>query len=375
MLRILVFIILLMPSAAWSSEPVVFNMEETVLILEQTTPVILEVRQGGKTLLNQVLAADSHEVSLDGLIREGEFQVRILPAVWEKGESTCRQGTGLGDLLDPRGIAVDVTGRVIIADTGNDRVQVFSSELNPRFEFGGFHWAERDISSNSITDGARGRFNVPLDVAATMKDIFVADRENHRVQKFDLDGNFLLSFGGWGDSRGRLGDPAGLATDRLGNVYVADSRNDRVQKFDINGNFVLEIGGFGSTPGRLNAPVDVAVDQQEKIYILDNGNHRVQIFDRYGHTQTEWLLPANLRYDSLAVYGDAIVAVSVPARGEIFLLAGPDVTLNSLKGFKSPRGIVYTESGTLLVVEGGRSRLTRCDPLHKSLSYGFSFKE
>ena len=53
---------------------------------------------------------------------------------------------------------------------------------------------------------------------------------------------------------------AGIAVDSSGNVYVADSDNNRIQKFDSNGNFITKWGSNGSGDGQFNGPIGIAVD-------------------------------------------------------------------------------------------------------------------
>jgi tripartite motif-containing protein 71 len=61
--------------------------------------------------------------------------------------------------------------------------------------------------------------------------VYVSDRQNNVVQKFDSNGSFLMSWGAWGSGDGYFHDPKGIAVDDSGNVYVADYTNKRIQKF------------------------------------------------------------------------------------------------------------------------------------------------
>jgi DNA-binding beta-propeller fold protein YncE len=63
--------------------------------------------------------------------------------------------------------------------------------------------------------------------------IYVADTNNNRIQKFDPDGKFLLKFGSGGYRAGEFSGPSGIAVDSSGNVYVTDTYNHRVQKFKL----------------------------------------------------------------------------------------------------------------------------------------------
>jgi len=71
-----------------------------------------------------------------------------------------------------------------------------------------------------------------------------------------------------------------LAVDRGDNIYVADGGNSRIQKFDKNGNYILTIGGKGQGPGEFTGISDILVDEQDNLYIL--GGRRIQIFNSSG---------------------------------------------------------------------------------------------
>jgi tripartite motif-containing protein 71 len=66
--------------------------------------------------------------------------------------------------------------------------------------------------------------------------------------------------------------------DRDGFVYVTDAGNHRVQKFDRDGNFETQWGGFGNSPGQFNFPYGLTVDRRGSIFVLDSSNFRVQQF-------------------------------------------------------------------------------------------------
>ena len=66
--------------------------------------------------------------------------------------------------------------------------------------------------------------------------------------------------------------------DAQGNVYVADHNGSRIQKFTGYGDFLCTWGNYGTQPGEFRAPMDVAIDAQGRIFIDDLANHRIQVF-------------------------------------------------------------------------------------------------
>lgn len=95
-----------------------------------------------------------------------------------------------------------------------------------------------------------GYFNGPTDVGWDPDDnIYVSDGYvNSRVAKFDKHGNWIRSWGSYGTEPGQIRLPHGLGVDRVGDVYVADRTNRRIQKFDSDGNLLRII--------YLNVPYD-----------------------------------------------------------------------------------------------------------------------
>lgn len=134
-----------------------------------------------------------------------------------------------------------------------------------------------------------GQFNEPSGVAIdSAGNVYVADTANHRIQKFDDQGNFLLKWGSSGSGAGQFDAPKGVAVDSADNVYVVDSGNHRIQKFGASSSFVTAWGSSGSGSGQFSQPFGIAVDSLDNVYVTDTGNDRVQKFDRNGVFMASW---------------------------------------------------------------------------------------
>jgi DNA-binding beta-propeller fold protein YncE len=120
---------------------------------------------------------------------------------------------------------------------------------------------------------------------------YVADRGNHRVQKFSLAGEPLAQVGTRGTGEGKFIRPNDVAVDSRGCVYVVDTGNHRVQKFDAELNFLKAWGAFGPHPGFFAFPEGIDCFE-DRLYVVDTDNHRVQVFDLEGALQYEWGLHA-----------------------------------------------------------------------------------
>jgi DNA-binding beta-propeller fold protein YncE len=75
-----------------------------------------------------------------------------------------------------------------------------------------------------------------------MGNVFVAETGNNRVQKFTSEGVFLMTWGSFGNGDGQFRHNHGLAVDDDGNVFVADRNQNRVQKFTSDGIFIMAWG-------------------------------------------------------------------------------------------------------------------------------------
>ena len=99
---------------------------------------------------------------------------------------------------------------------------------------------------------ANGRFADPWGVAIGRAGrIYVADSSNNRIQVFNRRGRFIRSWGGRGSVNGKFSYPRGIATDPQGRVYVVDGSNHRIQMFNARGRFIRTWGREGERTDRL----------------------------------------------------------------------------------------------------------------------------
>ena len=180
------------------------------------------------------------------------------------------QGRGDGQFESPGGVAADGTGAVYVADTYNDRIQVFDA-------------CHRFVAAWGASGSGDGQLNSPLGVAlGSGGDVYVADTGNNRVEVFDAAGSFVRAWGGFGSGPGRFRLPFAIAVDPHGDVYVADTDNNRVQKFDSSGAFLAQWGRFGSGNGQFDTPFGLTVGPNGDVYVADTFNNRVQEFSPSG---------------------------------------------------------------------------------------------
>lgn len=167
-------------------------------------------------------------------------------------------------LRQPRGVAIDADGSIVVANTFLHRIDVFAADGAPLRQFGG-------------RGNANGKFFIPSGVALSSGgDIHVADTGNHRIQVFDRFGRFKFGFGSVGTGQGQFLSPLGIAIASNGNIYVADTDNQRVQVFSPSGAFLFKFGQLGNQLGQFRAPRALAFDPQGRVLVAERDNNRVQ---------------------------------------------------------------------------------------------------
>ena len=115
--------------------------------------------------------------------------------------------------------------------------------------------------------------------------ILVADTGNHRVQVFNLFGSFQTAFGSQGSADSQFQSPQGIAFDGM-SIFVADTGNTFIKRLEnISGTFQASFGSPGSGDGQFASPTGVAIDTSGKLYVADRNNHRVQVFSTTGTFQ------------------------------------------------------------------------------------------
>jgi DNA-binding beta-propeller fold protein YncE len=204
------------------------------------------------------------------------------------------RGTEDGQFNQVDGVAADGDGFIYVADTRNHRVQKFSPDGAFVTKWGGY--GQED-----------GLFDNPCGIAVSESGyVFVADNENHRIQRFSSDGAFLLKWGEYGTAAGQLRYPAGITVGSGGYVYVADSGNDRVQKFRVGGNYVGGWGNTGEENGQFSSPRGITIDASRFVYVSDHYNHRIQKFSHEGELDSKLGVRGDGDYQFDRPYGLAV---------------------------------------------------------------------
>ena len=118
--------------------------------------------------------------------------------------------------------------------------------------------------------------------------ILVADSGNNRIQAFDDAGNFVAAFGSAGSGSGQFNSPQGLAVDRSGRVIVADSNNHRLQVLNFDGT-TFSVNRI--ITANFSLPIGVAVDRLNRLVVADTGQNRIKVLDLQGNVLAQYTAP------------------------------------------------------------------------------------
>jgi DNA-binding beta-propeller fold protein YncE len=180
---------------------------------------------------------------------------------------------GEGVMNDVAGLAIDNENRFLYAaNTGTDQILVYDADSFKLLRKIG-------VPGKDHTLTAPGTFSKPTNVAVDKDgNLFVADTLNDRVEVFDADGGFIRAFGKNGDGIGEFARPKGIAVDRDGHVWVADAMLNRLQVFTPEGQVLLGFGGFGEFPGQFQGLTGLFIDSKNRLFTSEQYMGRVQMF-------------------------------------------------------------------------------------------------
>ena len=208
--------------------------------------------------------------------------------------------------------------------------------------------------------------NNPLCVAIhDSGDIYVGSWDNC-IYVFDQRGQLKNTIGSEGDGDGQFSTPYGIFI--KGDVlYVADRDNDRVQKLTSKGEFITIFGTHGSGQQQLNNPEAVIVDSNNRLIVADSFNNRLQILNEDGG----WLSTIDL----LPILIDSVACdLALDPQGNIHVVAHESNTIRvfTMEGVyikmygsaNEPSGIVIDDEGYSIVSEddGNGGCLSIYDP-------------
>lgn len=176
----------------------------------------------------------------------------------------------IGKFKNASAFYMNEAGIIYVTDSNTDEVYKLDTLGKVLKYTGGYGW-------NS------GEFDNPVNIFATALDVYVCDKNNNRIQRFDKDLNYVSQiYTRESDNQEeRFGYPLSVATSNQGDLFILDSENRRIIKFDLLGNFISNFGGFDAGAYALSNPLCFAISKQNNIYVIDG--KRLVVFDQYGN--------------------------------------------------------------------------------------------
>ncbi|XP_070549260.1 tripartite motif-containing protein 2-like [Ptychodera flava] len=270
------------------------------------------------TVRGEVIGDYKVSISLSAQAIPGSpFDVRVLmPLVKTLG----KKGKEDSCFNNPRGIAFDKDGNLVVADSENHRIQVIDldGKMVRMFTFTRFdnkfepwdvaiseesHLFMSDYGNKQIVvSDANGKFMISFGQTELRHPIGIAihphngvvyvtdwdgngkdtDKDGHYIRKYTQDGKYINSFGGFGRKEGQFEAPYSVDFDSEGKVYVSDCNNHRVQVFDESDHFVRSFGRDGKDEGQFDNPSGIAVGKDNFVYVADAFGNKIQKFDING---------------------------------------------------------------------------------------------
>ena len=250
----------------------------------------------------------------------------------------------------PRGVAVDGSGNIYIADTYANRIRVVTKGNGIITTVAGTG------SIGSSGDGGKATsatiYNPRTVAVDSSRNIYIADAANNRIRMVTRSTGIIRTLAGTG-SAGTGGDgglatsamlnyPYGVAVDTSGNVYIADTLCHRIRKVTKSTGNITTVAGTGSSgsggdggqaiSAALNYPCDIAVDVLGNIYIADTDNYRIRMV-----TKSTGIISTVAGTGSFGYNGDGLKATSAT--------------------IYNPRGVTSDASGNIYIADSGNNRV------------------
>ncbi|XP_063059408.1 tripartite motif-containing protein 3b isoform X1 [Engraulis encrasicolus] len=273
------------------------------------------------------------------------------------------RGREKGEFTNLQGISASVTGRVVVADSNNQCIQVFTNDGQFKMRFG-------------VRGRSPGQLQRPTGVTVDMNgDIIVADYDNRWISIFSPDGKFKSKIGS-----GRLMGPKGVAVDRNGHIIAVDNKACCVFIFQSNGKLVTKFGARGTSDRQFAekssvhfslgfskssaafSPHFVAVNNKNEILVTDFHNHSVKVynadgefqfkFGSHGEGNGQFNAPTGVAVDG---NGNIIVADWGNSRIQVFDSSGSFLSYinTSADPLYGPQGLALTSDGHVVVADSG----------------------
>ena len=215
-----------------------------------------------------------------------QFIITTIAGTGTIGSSGDGGAATSAQLYYPYGVAVDISGKVYIADYYNDKIRMVNS-AGIITTFAGTGTAGSSGDGGAATSS---QLYIPSGVTVDISgNVYIADSGNYKIRMVTSTG-IIKTFAGTG-VHGNAGDGCGVSVDISGNVYIANTSNNKIRMVTSAG-IITTIAGTGTTgsngdggaatSAQLNYPYGVSVDISGNVYIADTSNHKIRMVTSTG---------------------------------------------------------------------------------------------
>ncbi|XP_077984634.1 E3 ubiquitin-protein ligase TRIM71-like [Glandiceps talaboti] len=225
-------------------------------------------KDGTFSLVSQGNVVGDHQLSVSVCgkpVLGSPVMIKVIP---QKGliRKIGEKGSGVGQLNEPYGVTLIRAGNVLVCDSSNNRLQLFSS-------LGG------NARVINVTDVGSSQFKPRFACVSDNNEIFVTDEGNQQVVVCDENGKVIRCYG-----KGELSSPQGIVLNPVNDkVYVLDRGSNCVRIYNQDGKSLKSFGSPGSGPGQFASPYGLCCTRAGHVIVPDTNNHRVQVFDADGN--------------------------------------------------------------------------------------------
>lgn len=239
---------------------------------------------------------------------------------------------------NPRGIAIDSSGTLYVADGANHRIR----KITPGGVVSTF--AGSGVAGFNDATGTAAQFNLPTGLTVDSSGVvYLVEANNNRIRKITT-GGAVSTFAGMGASGTLDGTgtsamfniPTGITVDSSGTLYVADMMNNRIRKI-TSGAVVTTLAGstsgFADGTGAaalFNMPSEITVASNGTIYVSDQSNHKIRAITQAG-----------------------VVTTIAGSTGGFANGSGTTAQFNN------PRGLALDSSGIIYISDSGNHRIRK----------------
>lgn len=165
--------------------------------------------------------------------------------------------------------SINASGFIFAADAAKNEITKSDTLGNIMRTIGGYGW---QASS----------FDNPAAIFSNTLNVYVADKNNDRIQIFDKDLNYLSEVKSKADNmNSEFRYPTAVGVSNQGELFVLDSDNTRILKYNLRGEYQLQIGSYDAGNYALNHPVKFTTTADQRLYVIDDDY--ILMFDQFGN--------------------------------------------------------------------------------------------